>query len=845
MSLPNILRLYRARMAARSVLIQELFAVLGIAVGVALLFSSQVASTSLTHSVQRLTHAVVGDTQLQIDARGPRGFPERVLAEARRTAGVKDAFSVVEQQAVVHGPHGLRSVELLGVDPRAVHLGGPLLRHLSARQLSAGHAVALPSPIAQAIGSNSLEDVSVQIRGRSSEALLGAVLGQSTIGALANGEVMLAPVAYAQRLAGMPDRISRIFVRADPRQSALVSTRLKRLAAPAGANVQPATFDSTLFSVASTTENQGETVFSAISALVGLMFALNAMLVTAPARRRLIEDIQPQGATRAAILQILLLDAFVIGALACMLGLALGELFSITAFRSTPGYLSSAFPVGSERIVTWESVLLACTAGLAAAFVGVLWPLRDVLARAPGQAETSIGARHDTHSRAREVTGVVCLGVTTVVLAVHNQSWLIGTIALMIALVCLLPLLFDGVVLLFDRFRKRFLDGAAAVLAVTELRNPRTRIRSLAVALTGAIAVFGAVAIGGTQVNLRDGLQDSVRGIDAGADIWIAPASETSLFTTTPFQDIDTSAIARTAGVASVGAYRGSFLDWARRRLWVLAPPANTMHAVPAGQLVDSHLLALAEARVRAGGWAVLSGALAREHHLGVGSRFVLPAPIPTPMRVAALATNFGWSPGAIVLSARDYAKAWGSGEPSAYEVQVKPGFSPAAVQRNLARAINPATGLAVETMGERRQRHYALMDQGLARFTELKLLVLIAGALAIAGALGSLIWQRRELIAFMKVDGYRRGVLWRWLLCESLIMLIAGCLTGALFGLYGQLLISHALATVTGLPIALGAETVIALTSVVSVSALVTAIIAMPGYLVVRVRASTVGAAY
>ncbi|MGA7704112.1 MAG: FtsX-like permease family protein, partial [Solirubrobacteraceae bacterium] len=212
---------------------------------------------------------------------------------------------------------------------------------------------------------------------------------------------------------------------------------------------------------------------------------------------------------------------------------------------------------------------------------------------------------------------------------------------------------------------------------------------------------------------------------------------------------------------------------------------------------------------------------------------------------VAALATNLGWSPGAIVLGARDYAKAWGSGEPSAYEVQVKPGFSLAAVRRNLAQAIAPATGLAVETVGARRQRHYALMDQGLARFSELKLLVLIAGALAIAGALGSLIWQRRELIAFMKVDGYRRGVLWRWLLCESLIMLVAGCLTGALFGLYGQLLISHALATVTGLPIALGAETVIALTSVVSVSALVTAIIAMPGYLVVRVRASTVGAAY
>ena len=197
MSLADILFLYRARMAARAVLIQEIFAILGIAVGVALLFSSQVASTSLTHSVERLTHAVVGNTQLQLDARGPRGFDERVLAQARKLPGVQGAFSVVEQQAVVRGPHGERPVEMLGVDPRAVHFGGPVLRRFSAKQLSAQHAVALPVNVAESIGSGR-ETLEVQIRGRVSEALLGAVLGPQRHRALANGEVLMAPVAYAQ-----------------------------------------------------------------------------------------------------------------------------------------------------------------------------------------------------------------------------------------------------------------------------------------------------------------------------------------------------------------------------------------------------------------------------------------------------------------------------------------------------------------------------------------------------------------------------------------------------------------------------------------------------------------------
>lgn len=843
MSVSDLVFLYRARMAAKAVLVQEAFAVLGIAVGVALLFSSQVASTSLAHSVEQLTRAVVGDTQLQINARGPRGFDEQLLEKVIRVPGVEAAFPVIEQQANVQGLHGERAVDMLGVDPRLVHYGGPLLRRFSAKQLSAQQAIALPAAIAGAIGAGPLEAVKVQIRGRVSEALLGAVLDEGDIGALAHGAVLITPVAYAQRLAGMTGRINRIFVRTKPGRESEVRTLLSRLAGGAGANVQPATFDSTLFRVASSTENQGETLFSAISALVGFMFALNAMLVTVPARRRLVEDIRPQGATRGMIVQILLVDAGVIGALACILGLAFGEFLSISAFHSTPGYLSSAFPVGNDRIVTWQSAALACLAGITAACVGVLWPLRDVLARGPVQAETTTKDRH-VWKVTRVLSGLGCLIVTTTILLLRTQSWLVGTVALMIALVCLLPLLFDVLVMLFNRFQERFLDGAATVLAVTELRNPRTRIRSLAVTLTGAIAVFGTVAVGGAQVNLQHGLQASAGGIDAGADVWISPSGQTSLLTTTPFQDIDPRALSRLPGVAAFGAYRGSFLDWGERRLWVLAPPANTRQPISPTQLVDGNL-EVAAARIREGGWAVLSQALAAEYHLRVGTEFVLPSPIPTRLRVAALSTNLGWPPGAIIINSRDYTRAWGSSEPSAYEIQAKPGVSPATLRRVVARAVGSKTGLAVETEVERQHRHYALIDQGLARLTQIKLLILIAGALAIAGAMGSMIWQRRDLIAFMKVDGYRRGVLWRWLLCESALMLTAGCLIGALFGIYGQLLISHALATVTGLPIALGAETLIAFSSVLLVSTIVTAIIAMPGYLVVRVPASTVGPAY
>jgi putative ABC transport system permease protein len=124
MSPSDILWLYRARLRARAVLVQECFAILGIAVGVALLFASQVASTSLTHSVSQLTSQIVGSTQFQLEARSPDGFGERLLVQTRRIPGVQIALPVLEQQANLIGPAGSRSVDLIGTDPRFAHFCG-------------------------------------------------------------------------------------------------------------------------------------------------------------------------------------------------------------------------------------------------------------------------------------------------------------------------------------------------------------------------------------------------------------------------------------------------------------------------------------------------------------------------------------------------------------------------------------------------------------------------------------------------------------------------------------------------------------------------------------------------
>ena len=93
--------------------------------------------------------------------------------------------------------------------------------------------------------------------------------------------------------------------------------------------------------------------------------------------------------------------------------------------------------------MTWQSVALAVTAGMAAAIIGVLWPVREILARPLQQAQVSVRRRRSL-TAARLIGGLCCLGVTTLTLLADPRAAILGNVTLVIALVCLLPFLLDA-----------------------------------------------------------------------------------------------------------------------------------------------------------------------------------------------------------------------------------------------------------------------------------------------------------------------------------------------------------------------------------------------------------------
>jgi putative ABC transport system permease protein len=602
-------------------------------------------------------------------------------------------------------------------------------------------------------------------------------------------------------------------------------------------NVLPATSDATIFHQAEGPASESTGLFSAVSALVGFLFAFNAMLLTVPQRRRLVSDLRLDGYTPAEIAIVLLCDALMLGVAGAIAGLLLGDWVSRHLLEASPGYLSLAFPVGSQRIVTWQCVVIAASGGLLAACVGVLNPLRAIFAG-------SLPPARERSSQSRlgilwvTVGGLVCLGVSTVILLAGVQTVqlaVLASVSLLAAMLLLLPALLGAIVFVVDRGQREVLD-ASRRLALIELQSSTVRVRSAAIAATGAVAVFGSVAIEGARHNLAAGLNRAAAEMALVTDLWITSAGTGSTLATAPFQANFDRMLSHLRGVRAVRVYRGSFLDIGDRRALVMAPPRTAIQPIPPHQIVQGNLVH-ASALLQGHGWATVSQALAGELHLHVGKRFMLPTSRPATFRLAAVTTNFGWSPGVIVVNADDYARAWGSSDPSAYQLELDPGVPPVAAQAEIRRALGPRSGLSVQTAAQRESIDRATQEQGLDRLRQIALLVLIAAVLAMATAMGAMIWQRRARLASMKVDGYDERELWRALLYESALLLGAGCSIGALFGLYGQLLLSRTLATVTGFPVVFSVAGASALTDVVLVAGVAFAIVAIPGYLAARAQ--------
>jgi len=830
-----LVHLYVRRLRLHTV--QELLAGAGIAVGVGLVFGVLLANSSVLGATEDTVHGVIGTARLELSSRSSTGFDQRVANEVRRLPGVQSAAALLQESASVVGPRGRAHVQLVGVTPAVVTLGGSIPRGVSVGPSMVAEGLALPSAIAQAIGARPEQQVVVLADGTAHSAHVNLVAGTDLLGAAASSPIVVTLIGVAQRLTDREGRVTQVLVRPLPGRDRVVEQELRRMA-QGRLDVGPANGELTLLRQIAEPGAQATNMFALIGGMVGFLFTFNAMLLTVPERRRYLADLRMQGYDRRQVLVILGFDALVLGVVSSAVGVVLGYMTSHLVFHSVPVYLAFAFPIGSEQTVHLAMVVLAVGCGTLATLLASLLPVfdlrttvvRDAIFRSGENAADGIA---DSVAWRMGVGGLATLIASTVAVVLTPSFSLIGGVCLALATILFIPAVFVITARILSGISYRSHSSALA-LTVRELRI--TSMPVIALAAVGAIAIYGSVAVQGARRDLIAGLNTNFVEYLSTADLWVTSGGNN--LTTNSFEAGTLQhRLAELVQVHSVRAYRGGLLDIGRRRMWIIGRPSADRSVVPASQLLSGHLKS-ADERLREGrGWVAISSGFASEHHLRVEEIFPLPTPSgEQPVKVAAVITNIGWPPGAIVMNSLDYSRFWQSRDPSALEIDLKPGVSEAEGKRAVQGALSARPGLVVQTRKEREAQYKGNAREAVATLAEISLLLLIAAAFAVASALSAVIWRRRAQLASLKVQGYDRNQLWRAVLLESMVVLGVGCAVGAMLGVYGHALATRWLVLSTGFRANFSLGLPQMLLDVGLVASIAMIVISLPGFIAARV---------
>jgi predicted lysophospholipase L1 biosynthesis ABC-type transport system permease subunit len=266
-------------------------------------------------------------------------------------------------------------------------------------------------------------------------------------------------------------------------------------------NARPVDTEAKLLGNAAAPEKQVTLLFSAISLVAGIILAYNALLLASDERRRFIVELIKQGAPDSMVIASLAFDALILGLAGCVLGLLAGDVISLLAYHSVPGYIAAAFPIGGQRVLAAQTVLIALAGGMIAAFAAAALPalatLRAGVASEPeGVGRTlSLAGRLRASDRTICACGALLACLSVAVSALEPGTTVVALVGLAVGLVICLPMILHQLLRLARRV-SRHSDDPAARLAVAELRSSPTR--SVALLATGTIAAFLMIVIGGS-----------------------------------------------------------------------------------------------------------------------------------------------------------------------------------------------------------------------------------------------------------------------------------------------------------------------------------------------------------
>jgi putative ABC transport system permease protein len=304
-------------------------------------------------------------------------------------------------------------------------------------------------------------------------------------------------IAAAQDFFGKPGQLSRINIRLQPgvdRDAFVRALQARPDWNPNASLTQPGDAAARMGNL-SRAYRVNLTVLALIALFTGGFLVFSVLALSVARRAQQFALLGVLGLTGRERLQLVLLEAALLGLCGSVLGIALGSALAALALRLLGGDLGGGFFAGVAPTLQWSgwAALLFGSLGVATALVGAWWPARLAQALPPAQTLKGLGALQAHQQSAWTGPALLLAGV---LLALAPPVWgmplgaYLGVAFLLVGGIVALPWL---VSLVLDRVAPLLAHRLLPLLAVERARRVR---ESAAVAVSGVVAALSlAVAL--------------------------------------------------------------------------------------------------------------------------------------------------------------------------------------------------------------------------------------------------------------------------------------------------------------------------------------------------------------
>ncbi|MEM9267209.1 MAG: FtsX-like permease family protein [Cyanobacteria bacterium P01_F01_bin.13] len=773
---------------------QYVLFILGIAIGVAMMVSIDLANGSAQRAFELSTDAISGRTTHRIEAVSPIGVDESLYQQLRTELGYTRSAPIVEGYVVAEDLDR-QPMRLVGVDFFAE---APFRSYLNSNGKSDQGIEALTAfltePDTVILAKDTAAEYGVQVGDRLTLTLAGQPLLARVVGILqpanaltrdALSNVLFTDIASAQEVLGMQGHLSHIDLIADDE----ADLEPIRSVLPEGIKLETAQAQKNAVQQMTAAFELNLTALSLLALVVGMFLIYNTVTFSVIQRRALFGTLRCLGVTQGQLFQLILGESLVLSIVGSLLGLGLG----IVLGRSIVGLITQSINdfyfvvyVRDISLSTW-TLIKGMAIGIFAALFASLIPAIEAMRTSPNSSLK----RSTLEGKVQQILPwlVLAWGLFTIggigLLTVKNGGLVIafaGLFAILLAAALLTPpltaLLMQGV--------SPVLNGLMGILGKMAPRDitrslSRTSIAIASLMVAVSVIVGVSVMVGSFRTTVVQWLDQTLQ-----ADIYVTPPSTTAnrvLGSVDPsvvqeaytwpeidhivtYNDTDVEVIAfnreavdvpemlvsRSAKLISAD---GDVSNGQRPYAWIRDDVKNPWPQLDAGEGVI-----ISEALMLRAGVSEPPETVTLESPQG-----------PMTFPVVAVFYDYASDRGTILLDNDLYLNAWQDPSIASLGLFVKPGISVDGVVAHLRETFKGRQDLVAQSNRNLRQGSLEIFDRTFAITGALRLLAIVVAFIGVLSALMSLQLERTRELGILRANGMTPLQMWQLTLLETGIM--------------------------------------------------------------------------